>query len=262
MSDPLISIITVCYNSSGTLSTTIDSVLSQVYQNVEYIIIDGASDDGTVMIVRSYGSKISKFISEADRGIYDAINKGIALSTGDIVGILNSDDVFYDKHVISKVAESFSDNEIDAVYGDAIFVKAGNTARIVRYYSSGAFNPQRFRFGFMPAHPSFYMRKEFFKKFGNYKTDYKIAADFELLLRFIYVKKIRYKYIRMPFVKMRTGGASNRSVLSNIILNREILRACRENGLRTSYLFIYMKYFFKVFEFFGSDRKHDKIVNS
>jgi hypothetical protein len=173
---------------------------------------------------------------------------------------VNSDDIFYDRDVIRKVAESFIENDIDAVYGDAIFVNPENTSRVVRYYSSRSFNPGRFRFGFMPAHPSFYVKKEFFEKLGYYKTNYKIAADFELLLRFIYVNKIRYQYIEMPFVSMRRGGVSNKSVKSNIILNREILRACRENGLKTGYFFIYLKYIFKVFEFLGNGKRQN-VVN-
>jgi glycosyltransferase involved in cell wall biosynthesis len=262
MNKPIITIITVSYNSAATISDTIDSVLSQTYQDIEYIIIDGASSDGTIEIIRSYGSKISRFITEPDRGIYDAINKGIAISTGDIVGIVNSDDVFYDRQVIGKVAESFMENDIDAVYGDAIFVSPENTLRIVRYYSSGAFHPGRFRFGFMPAHPSFYVKRAFFEKLGLYKTDYKIAADFELLLRFLYVNRIRTKYIEMPFVSMRMGGRSNKSPKSNIILNREILRACRENGLKTGYFLIYLKYFFKVFEFVGNTKRHSAFKGS
>jgi glycosyltransferase involved in cell wall biosynthesis len=260
MTNPLISVITVSHNSAATISETIDSVLGQSYLNIEYIVIDGASTDGTIEIISSYGLKISKFLSEPDKGIYDAINKGIAISTGDIVGIVNSDDVFYDRNVIKKVAESFNENDIDAVYGDAIFVSPENKTRIVRYYSSKTFRPGRFRFGFMPAHPSFYIKREYFEKLGYYQTDYKIAADFELLLRFIYVNKIRYKYIEMPFVLMRTGGASNKSFKSNLTLNREILRACRENGLRTGYFFIYLKYFFKVFEFLGNGKSHNVVT--
>jgi glycosyltransferase involved in cell wall biosynthesis len=259
MSSPLISVITVSYNSAATISDTIDSVLGQTYPDIEYIVIDGASTDGTIEIVRSYGLKISKFLSEPDKGIYDAINKGIAISTGDIVGIVNSDDVFFDRQVIGKVAVSFSENDVDAVYGDAIFVSPENTSRIVRYYSSKTFQPGMFRFGFMPAHPSFYIKREFFDRLGFYKTDYKIAADFELLLRFIYVSRIRCKYMEMPFVSMRMGGTSNKSLKSNITLNREILRACRENSVKTGYFLIYLKYFFKVFEFLGNGKRHNAV---
>ena len=151
---------------------------------MEYIIVDGGSTDGTVDLVRSFGSKISKSITKPDNGIYDAINKGIRLSTGKIVGILNSDDFFYDSSVIGKIAALF-ENDTDAVLGDAQFVDRVNTSKIIRYYSSKNFTKKKFKYGYMPAHTGFYARRELFEKFGYYKTDYKIAADFELILRFL-----------------------------------------------------------------------------
>jgi glycosyltransferase involved in cell wall biosynthesis len=247
---PKVSIITVSFNSIKTISDTIDSVLSQTYTNIEYIILDGSSTDGTVELVNSYGSRISKFISEPDKGIYDAINKGIHLATGSIIGILNSDDFFYNNEVVEKVAALFSESEIDAVFGDAQFVDPIKTSKVVRYYSSKLFNPGKFKFGYMPAHPSFYVKKELFERLGYYKADYKIAADFELLVRFLYINKIQYKYLNMPFISMRTGGISNKSIVSKYILNKEIARACNENGIQTNYLNIYSKYFAKIFEFF------------
>jgi glycosyltransferase involved in cell wall biosynthesis len=255
----IISVITVSYNSAETIADTIKSVSSQDYNNFEYIVIDGGSSDGTQDMVRSFGNKISKFVSEPDNGIYDAINKGIRIASGDIIGILNSDDFFCSNDILKIVARNFEDNEIDAIYGDVQFVDKTNTSRIVRYYSSAHFNPDKFRFGFMPAHPSFYARRELFEKFGYYKTDYKIAADYELLIRFLNVNGIKSRYVNMPFVSMRRGGVSNRSFLSNIILNKEILRACRENGLKTNYLYIYFKYFRKIFEFIGH-KKSTKFV--
>jgi glycosyltransferase involved in cell wall biosynthesis len=254
MPDPEISIITVTFNSQSTISDTINSILNQSYPNIEYIIVDGGSTDGTVDIIKSYGSRISKFISESDKGIYDAINKGIQISTGDIIGILNSDDFFYDDNVIQKIADAFDDPDLDAVYGDVIFVDKNNLSKITRYYSSENFKPDRFRFGFMPAHPGFFCRKELFEKFGYYKVDYKIGADFELLLRFMLINKIMCKYLDIITTVMRTGGASNRSFRSNLALNNEILRACRENGVTTNYLFIYSKYFLKIFEFLGKSK--------
>jgi glycosyltransferase involved in cell wall biosynthesis len=251
MIKPVISIITVSLNSKGTIMNTIKSVLSQTYPEIEYIVIDGSSSDGTVELIKSFGTRISKYISEPDNGIYDAINKGIRLSTGNIIGILNSDDFFYDKNVIQKVADAFEKNEIDAVYGDVQFVDPAYISKIVRYYSSKYFTIGRFKFGYMPAHPSFYVKRECYEKLGYYKTDYKIGADFELLVRFLYIHKIRFKYLEMPFVSMRTGGISNKSIRSIITLNRETYRACRENGLRTNYLFIYSKYLTKIFEYFG-----------
>jgi hypothetical protein len=153
--------------------------------------------------------------------------------------------------VIEKIAKEFESSEIDAVIGDVQFVDPADTSKIVRYFSSRKFSPAKFRFGYMPPHPSFYVRRELFEKLGYYKTDYKIAADFELVLRFLHIHGIKYKYLEMPFVSMRSGGVSNESLRSNITLNKEIARACRENRIYTNYLFIYSKYLTKVFEFFG-----------
>lgn len=244
------SVITVCFNSSHTIRATINSVLQQDYPDIEYIVVDGGSSDGTLEVVRSFGNRISQFISEPDQGIYDAINKGIKLATGDIIGILNSDDVFYNNMIIARIAASFESENPDAVYGDVQFINEEGS--VVRYYSSKRFCPEQFRFGFMPAHPSFYAKRALFEKFGCYMTDYRIAADYELLIRFLYTHRINAKYIEMPFVNMLRGGVSNSSVFSNIVLNREILKACSENGIQTNYLNIYSKYFRKVFEFFGN----------
>ncbi len=243
-----VSIITVCYNSSNTIRSTIDSVISQSYNDIEHIIIDGASTDGTIDIVKSYGNKVSKFISEPDNGIYNAMNKGIKLATGEIVGVLNSDDFFYNDNIIQGIVDGFQNNEIDALYGDVLFVKPNNIQKVVRYYSSKRFRISMFKYGFMPAHPSFYVKREFFGKYGYYKEDYKIGADFELLIRFLYNHKIRVKYLQIPFVTMRTGGASNGSLRSMIILNNEIIRACRENNIKTNVIKVYSKYFIKIFE--------------
>ncbi|MGD0756649.1 MAG: glycosyltransferase family 2 protein [Bacteroidales bacterium] len=249
MLNPKISIITVSFNSAKTISDTIESVLSQTYPDIEYLVLDGSSSDGTVELVNSYGNRISKFISEPDKGIYDAINKGIRLATGNIIGILHSDDFFYSNNVIEKVAASFNEYEIDAVFGDARFVDPINTSKVVRYYSSKLFSIAKFKFGYMPAHPSFYVKRELFEKLGYYKTDYKIAADFELLVRFLYINQIKCKYLEIPFLSMRMGGVSNKSIFSKYTLNKEIVRACKENGIKTNYFLIYSKYFSKLFEF-------------
>jgi glycosyltransferase involved in cell wall biosynthesis len=250
-----ISIITTSYNSSATIKDTINSVLKQKYTDIEYIIIDGGSNDGTVEIVQSFGDKISRFISEPDSGMYSAMNKGIRLASGDIIGILNSDDFLYDENIIAKIAKTFSGEDIDAVYGDVVFVKPGNLNRIVRYYSSAGFSPEKFKYGIMPAHPSFYARKMCYENHGYYKEDYRIGSDFDLLIRFLFKNKIRYRYMKIPFVTMRTGGKSNRSIVSNIVLNKEIARACRENGIDTNYFNIYSKYFLKVSELFCNRKK-------
>ena len=188
-----ISLITVCYNSEKTVEDTLKSVLQQNYENYEYIVIDGKSKDHTIDIVKKYEQKFSgrlKFISEPDKGIYDAMNKGIRMSTGDIVGIINSDDFYHRGDVLEKVAESFEVGETEAIYGDVRFVNPDNLDRTVRYYSSKRFVPSLFRFGFMPAHPTFFTYRKYFDQFGYYKTNYKIAADYELLVRFLYVHRL------------------------------------------------------------------------
>lgn len=246
-----VSIITVSKNSKDTIVDTIQSVINQSYANIEYIIIDGASKDGTIEIIKKYNGHIAAFLSEEDNGIYDAMNKGIRMASGDIVGILNSDDIFYSNDIVEKIVQEFVTNNIDAVYGDVQFINPSNS-KVIRYYSSKNFNRNKFQYGIMPAHPSFYAKRELFEKFGYYKTDYQIAADFELLLRFIYKNKINCRYLNYPFVSMRPGGVSNRNVKSNWILNKEIMRACKENGLKTNYIKIYSKYFKKIFEFIGN----------
>jgi glycosyltransferase involved in cell wall biosynthesis len=243
-----ISIITVCYNSSQTIHTAIESVLSQNYPEVEYIIVDGKSTDNTVEIIKQYSTRITEWISEPDKGIYDAMNKAIQMATGDVVGILNSDDFYFDSTVISTVMDVFKTQSVDAVFGDLIFVDTNNLSRVVRKYSSKGWTPKKFAYGFMPAHPTFFVKRTFYKEIGLFKTNYPIGSDYELLIRFLYTHKIKYQYINKVMVTMRTGGASTRGLKSNFILNRDILNACRENGIKTNYLKIYSKYFFKVFE--------------
>lgn len=241
MNKPKISIITVVWNNASTIKDAIDSVLNQTYDNIEYIIIDGASTDATVEIVQSYRNKISKFISEKDKGLYDAMNKGIALATGDIVGILNSDDFYIDKYVIEKVVKQFGEKQVDSVYADLVYVKPDNLKKTVRYYDSSYFTPNKFAYGWMPAHPTFFMKKEVYEKYGVFKTDYKIAADFEICSRFLYTNKISYSYIKEPLIKMRVGGVS--TSFSSIWINSlEQLRACRENGIKTNIFKILWKY--------------------
>lgn len=246
-----ISLITATYNSGSVLRTTFESVLKQTYSDIEYIIIDGASKDNTMDLVHEYEPLFEgriKWISEPDKGIYDAMNKGIRMATGDIVGIINSDDFYHRNDVLSHVAEAFEEPGVQAVYGDVRFVHPGNLDKTTRYYSSKVFSPKLFRYGFMPAHPTFFTYKKYFEKFGYYKTNYKIAADYELLVRLLYVHKLQAKYLPLDFMKMRTGGVSTASVRSNILLNKEIVRACRENGLWTCFPLLLMKYVVKVFE--------------
>ena len=244
-----ISIVTVVYNNVATIKSAITSVLAQDYDDIEYIVVDGGSTDGTVDVIRSFGNRIHKFVSEKDKGLYDAMNKGIAMATGDVVGTLNSDDFFYNESVLSDIAKHFTESEHDAVIGDIVFIKSDDPDKVLRKYSSAKWRPSRFAWGYMPAHPSFFAKRTLFDKFGPYKTDYKIASDYELLIRFLFVNRIRWKYMSLITTKMRPGGASTQGLKSILILNREIARACRENGIYTNYLMIYSKYIFKPFEF-------------
>jgi len=246
-----ISLITVTFNSGATLQDTINAVRKQDYADIEYIIVDGASQDDTLDIIRSNEPGINKWISEPDNGISDAMNKGLKLVTGEIVGIINSDDFYHSDTILSSVAKVFEDQNVDAVFGDLVFVDPNNLTKVVRKYSSKNWNPEKFSRGFMPAHPTFFVRRKYYEKFGLFKTDYKIAADYELLIRFLYVNKLRYQYLPLTMVTMRRGGVSSNGIKSNIILNNEIIRGCRENGIQTNVFKIYPKYFIKFFELFN-----------
>ncbi len=250
--DIKVSIITVAYNSAATIAETIASVLAQSYKNIEYIIVDGQSADGTIDILRQYEPKFSgrlRWLSEKDNGIYDAMNKGITMATGDVVGILNSDDYFTSTNVIEKMAKAFEDENIDATYGDIHFIRDGQPGKCIRYYSSKRFSPTWLRFGFMPAHPSFYARREVLEKIGPYKTDYKIGSDYEMMVRLFYVHRIRARYLPIDFVTMRTGGLSTRNIRSKLQLIKDDVRACRENGIYTNAAMISLKFLYKIFEF-------------
>lgn len=245
------SIITVTYNSDQTLNDCMRSVLRQTYPDIEYILVDGSSTDQTVDIIRGNESLFNgrlRWISEKDKGLYDAMNKGIDMATGDIIGILNSDDFFSSNDVIETIACSFKENNVDAVYGDIYFVKPTDLGKCVRYYSSAFFRPLLFRFGLQPAHPSFYCKKKCYDRLGGYRLDLKIAADFELLTRFLYIHRLKTIYIKKSFVTMRTGGLSTSSLHNRHILNIENIKACRINGILTFYPLICFKYFIKLFE--------------
>ena len=253
-----ISLVTVTYNSAATLRDTIESVLNQDYPNLEYIVVDGKSTDNTLDIIKEYEPKFEgcmRWISEPDKGLYDAMNKGIRMATGDIVGILNSDDFYHRTDTIAQVAEAFENPAIEVVYGDLAYVSSINTQKITRYYSSQSFKPWKFRFGFMPAHPTFFTLKTNFDKFGYYKPEYKVAADFELLLRFLKINKLRVKYLPFDFLRMRDGGVS--TSLKNRIFtnNKEIARACRDNGVWTCLPLMLLRYPFKIIGFIRKNRK-------
>lgn len=247
-----ISLITATYNSGKTVEETLRSVLAQTYKEIDYLVVDGGSKDDTMDIVRKYeplfGGRLH-WISESDRGIYDAMNKGISNSTGDVVGILNSDDYFTSNDVLERVAaEMQADNTLDAVYGDIHFIKDGAPDRIVRYYSSKPFRPFWLRFGFMPAHPSFYARREVFEKHGLYSLDYKIAADYDMMVRLFLKHRIKAKYMPMDFVTMLMGGLSTKGVRSRMVLVSEDVKACRTYGFYTNRFMISLKFLYKIFE--------------
>ncbi len=244
-----VSIITVCFNSAKTIRDTIESVLAQDYADIEYIIVDGASKDNTLNIVNEYRDRIATVISEPDKGIYDAMNKGIQLATGDVVGILNSDD-FYETHdVLSGVVSTFKQNSsADIVFGDLVFVKPTNLDKITRLYSLPNYAAWKLRFGWMPPHPATFIKREVYSRFGLYKINFKIAADYELFVRMLLVEKVSFKHLDKVLIRMRSGGASTSGLRSSVTLNAEIIKACRSNGIYTNSLFLMFKIPFKLFE--------------
>ncbi|BDZ73115.1 glycosyl transferase [Methylophaga marina] len=235
-----ISIITVCFNAAETIKSTIDSIASQSYQNIEHIIVDGGSQDGTREIIASSDS-VSKYIFESDDGIYDAMNKGIKAASGDIVGILNADDFYANENVLRNVAAAFSDPLIDTVYGDLVYVDKENTDRIIRYWKSRCFVPGLFQRGWMPAHPTFFVRKHYFDELGYYDTEYKIQSDFELTMRFLEIYRLTSVYLPNIMIKMRIGGASNNSLRNIIKGNIESFKACKKNNLKIPFYFNLIK---------------------
>jgi glycosyltransferase involved in cell wall biosynthesis len=246
-----ISIITSTYNSGATLSDTLSSVLRQSYKNIELIIVDGASTDNTVDIIKKYQDKFEgrlRYISEPDNGLYDAMNKGIRMSTGDVVGILNSDDFYTSSNVLEKVATTLEKKKVDAVYGDVHYVKRDNPRKCVRYYSSRLFRRGWMRLGFMPAHPSFYCRRYVYSKYGMFDTSYDVAADFESLFRFIFINRIKTHYIPIDFVTMRVGGLSSSGLRSHKRIMRDHLRALRTYGVYSNYWMLGLRYFYKAVE--------------
>lgn len=244
-----VSIITVCYNSAATIRDTIESVLAQDYADIEYIIVDGASRDNTLQIVHEYSGRIAKVLSEPDKGIYDAMNKGIKMATGDVVGILNSDDFYEQTDVVSQIAAAFeTDRQTEIVFGDLVFVKPDNLEKITRFYSLPNYLPWKLRFGWMPPHPATFIRKEVYDKFGLYKTDFKIAADYELFVRMLLVNKVSFTHLNKVLIRMRSGGASTSGFRSSLTLNAEIVKACKYNGIYTNSLFLMLKIPFKLLE--------------
>lgn len=244
-----ISIITVCFNSSDTIENTIKSIASQKDVDVEHIIIDGLSTDGTSDIIKKFKS-VSKFVSEKDKGIYDAMNKGLAIATGDIVGTLNADDFYAHEDVLKKVAQVFTDPSTEACYGDLVYVNQQDTNRVVRYWKSRDYVPGLFKTGWMPAHPTFFVRKSVYDNLGGFSLDYKIAADFELLFRLIEQNKIKAMYIPKVMVKMRLGGTTNKNLSNVITQNKEIIATLKKQYPDFSiFKFIFKKLSNRFFQF-------------
>ncbi|MCF8254254.1 MAG: glycosyltransferase [Bacteroidia bacterium] len=244
-----VSVITAVFSNQAFIQDAIQSVLSQQNVEIEYIIVDGGSKDGTVDVVKSFGNQISKFISEPDEGVYFALNKGIALATGDIIALLHSDDYYAHPFVLSQVVEAFEKTKCDAVYSNLYYVKSSNTNKIVRLWDSGVYKPNDFFYGWMPPHPAFFAKREVYQKYGSFNTLLKSAADYELMLRFILNHQIQLQYIPKFFVKMRTGGASNRSFLNRLKANIEDRRAWQINSLNPKWYTLLLKPFVKLFQY-------------
>lgn len=244
-----VSILTVVYNGAATISHCIESVLGQDYGNIEYIVVDGNSKDGTQEIVRSYGDRIARFVSERDSGIYDAMNKGIQLATGDIVGILNADDFYAFPSVISEVVDAFKSGSYEAVYGDLEYIDANDATVVRRKWVSGAYKIGSFLNGWMPPHPTFFVKREVYQAHGTFRLDLGTAADYELMLRFVHREKIRLGYVPRVLVKMRAGGASNSTLKNRLAANRNDRLAWKINNLTPKFYTLWLKPLRKIVQF-------------
>lgn len=236
-----ISVVTVCFNSAATIADTLRSVREQSYPDIEHVVVDGGSSDRTAEIVATEGGRVAKFVSEPDRGIYDAMNKGIGLATGDVVGFINADDFYASEDVLAKVAEMFRHSGVDACYGDLCYVKEFDTQSIVRYWRSSEFRPGLFASSWCPPHPTFFVRRKVYERFGHFDLSYRIAADVELMMRFLEIHHVRARYLPEVLVKMRMGGTTNKSLKNIAKQNGEILRALRKHGLATNPLGFFAK---------------------
>jgi glycosyltransferase involved in cell wall biosynthesis len=245
-----ISIITVVYNNEKTIKDAIESVLSQSYNNIEYVIIDGNSKDNTVNLIKECKDQLGYFISEKDKGLYDAMNKGILACTGDVIGILNSDDLYEDLDVIAAVMEKFnSDPELDILYGDLVYVKSDDTNKVVRNWKSKNYYNNFFENANVPPHPALFVRSKVYKEAGLFDLQYKLAADYELMLRMFKKHNFKSKYINRLIIKMRLGGATNQSFTNIVNQNKEILKAWKNNGLRAPFYLMPLRIFKRLLQF-------------
>lgn len=253
-----ISIITVCYNSAAYIADCLRSVDAQAWPNIEHLIIDGGSSDGTLQVIKGHERSWRRVVSEPDNGIYDAMNKGIRLSSGDVIGFINADDFYASADVLHKVAEVFADSSLGACHGDLCYVDPDLTASIVRYWRSSEFRPGLFLRGWCPAHPTFYVRRNVYERLGAFDLQYKIAADVELMMRFMEVHRIETRYIPEVLVRMRIGGMSNRSWSNVLTQNLEILRALKRHGLEPALIpFLTGKLFSRSKQFFPHPIPYD-----
>lgn len=244
-----VSIITVVFNGASTLKSCIDSVLSQDYKDIEYIIVDGKSTDGTVELIQSYGSKIARLLSEPDKGIYDAMNKGIALATGDIVGILNADDFYASNSAVSKIVQAMNTSNFDGAYGDLFYVDAVHIEKVTRKWIAGSYKKGSFLFGWMPPHPTFFIRRKLYEKYGVFRLDLGSAADYELMLRMIHKFGINLAYVPEVLIKMRAGGVSNSSVENRLAANRNDRKAWELNHIKPYFFTLWLKPLRKITQF-------------
>lgn len=245
-----VSIITVSFNSVLTIIDTIESIRLQSHSSIEYIVIDGGSTDGTRDVILRNQDIVTTYISEPDHGLYDAMNKGISLATGDVIGILNSDDVYADSEVISKVVEEFNSSPVDCVYGDLVYVDAEDLNNVKRYWRSGNYFRKAFLNGWMPPHPTFFTKRECYSVFGTYDTSFKTSADYELMLRFLYKNHLTASYLPRTIVRMREGGQSNTSLGNRLIGNKEDRAAWKKNNLIPRFYTLTMKPIRKLGQFF------------
>ena len=245
-----VSIITVCFNAEEWISDAIESVLNQTYQDIEYIVIDGLSNDGTLDVINRYEERISKILSEKDLGIYDAMNKGISISSGDVIGFVNSDDMLHSDQCIEKVMNNFNE-DYDVVYGDIIYVDRNDTSKLFRYWKAGSYDKNKYKYGWMTPHLSTYIKREFYEKYGGFDLRFKIAADYELMLRLLYKNNLRVKYLPGVIAKMRAGGVSNNSILNIMRSNLEVYKSWKVNNLKVSLLIVFIKPALKLKQIFS-----------
>ena len=243
-----ISVITVCFNSQATIERSIQSVVAQQWPAVEHIVIDGGSTDGTLAILERFRPHLAALVSEPDKGIYDAMNKGLARATGEVICFLNADDQYADANVLAEVAQQMRTHQLDALVADVGFFKAGDPTRMTRRYRSDRFSPQKLAWGWMPAHPGLFLTRKVVQRVGKFKTDYRIAGDYEYVVRTFHGHDLHYKHLPSVVVNMQAGGISNSSWRNRLLLNREVVRACKENGIHTNLLKILVKYPFKLLE--------------